>query len=439
MPAPTGAEPRWAAAQVAQRVLDQGQASDAAMEVVCQGLTRGQDRALARRLVHGLMRDWPMVSGLLKALLQTPLKRRDRGVYFILCIGLSELRAEREPDHAAVNAAVEATKLAKAKHMSKLVNAVLRRFLREREALEADQADALTVQWGHPAWFIQALQHDWPEDWQRILGAGNASPPLTLRVNRRHWSRDDALSALTQHGLEAHPIPGLADAVELERRVAIRDIPEFSTGGWSVQDASAQWAVDWLQLTPGLRVLDACAGPGGKAAHALERADIELHAVDSDGERLARVETGLARLGLSAQLIHADATSVASWWDGGLFDRVLLDAPCSATGVIRRHPDIRWLRQAGDLSNLVATQRALLDALWPLVKPGGILVYVTCSVLADENDRQMASFVERHSDGSILQSPPTPTAPGRAVSPGWQVLPGEGGWDGFYFAAVERV
>ena len=440
MPTPTGAEPRWAAAQVAQRVLDHGQASDVALEGVCQALMTSQDRALTRRLVHGLMRDWPMVTALLKTLLQTPLKRRDRGVYFILCIGISELRTQREPDHAAVNAAVEAARLAKARHMTKLVNAVLRRFLRQRQALEADQADVLSAQWGHPHWLIDAFQKDWPNDWPAILRAGNASPPLTLRVNARHWSREEALLALSASGLKAHPIDGLRDAVVLEQRAAIRDIPAFSAGGWSVQDASAQWAVDWLQLKPGLRVLDACAGPGGKAAHALERADIELHAVESDGERLAHVGDGLARLGLKASLIHGDASTPEAWWDGVKFDRVLLDAPCSATGVIRRHPDIRWLRQAGDVPNLVATQRLLLDAVWPLLKPGGILVYVTCSVLAAENHQQVASFLERHSDGSILEPPQhTPEAPGRAVSPGWQVLPGERGWDGFYFAAVERL
>ena len=440
MPTPTGAEPRWAAAQVAERVLDQGQARDVALEPVCQTLISSQDRALTRRLVHGLMRDWPMVSALLKVLLQTPLKRRDRRVYFILSIGLSELRGAREPDHAAVNAAVEATRLANAKHMTKLVNALLRRYLRERETLEHSATQTPSTQWGYPQWLIEAIEADWPNDWQAILAEGNASPPLILRVNSNHWSCDQALAALAEQGLNARPIEGLADAVQLEQRAAIRDIPQFEAGGWSVQDASAQWAADWLQLEPGLRVLDACAGPGGKAAHALERADIELHAVESDADRLAQVGDGLARLRLSAKLIHADVSKPEGWWDGALFDRVLLDAPCSATGVIRRHPDIRWLRQATDLQHLVATQRLLLDAVWPLLKPGGILVYVTCSVLAAENHKQVASFLERHSDGSIVEPPQhMPAAPGRAVSPGWQVLPGEGGWDGFYFAAIERL
>ena len=440
----TGAKPRLAAAEVALSVFDHGQAADVAIESACANMEASKDRSLVRRLAHGLMRDWPMVNAHLKTLLHTPLKPKDRLSFFILAVAISELRDGREPDHAVVHCAVEATRLAKAEHLAKLVNAILRRFLREREALEAKWLGHPAMEWGYPQWLIDALAHDWPDEWVDLLAAGNASPPLTLRVNRRHWTREQALDALSKSGMVDRPLPGLADAVMCETRAAIRDVPEFMDGGWSVQDAGAQWAIDWLDLADGQRVLDACAGPGGKAAHCLERADIDLVAVESEPDRLAQVGAGLERLSLSAELICGDATAPDQWWDGQAFDRILIDAPCSATGVIRRHPDIRWLRQPQDIDALVTTQALLLNRLWPLLKPGGILVYVTCSVLARENHQQVQRFLENHSDAKVLDPPSQDesshgTVPGRAVAVGWQVLPGQNDWDGFYYAALGRL
>lgn len=448
MPTPTGANtgarPRLAAAEVALAVFDSGQAADVVLERVCEGMGASKDRSLTRRLVHGLMRDWPMVNAHLKDLLHTPLKPKDRLSFFILAVALSELRDAREPDHAVVHCAVEATRLAKAQHLTKLVNAILRRFLREREALEGQWLGKPVMEWGYPKWLIDAIADDWPDDWVDILAAGNTSPPLTLRVNRRHWSRAQALDALSHAGIGAKALEWVGDGVICETRAAIRDVPEFMEGGWSVQDAGAQWALDWLRPESGQRVLDACAGPGGKAAHCLERADITLVAVESEADRLAQVGAGLERLSLSAELICGDATTPDQWWDGQAFDRILIDAPCSATGVIRRHPDIRWLRQPQDMDALADTQAKLLNRLWPLLKPGGILVYVTCSVLARENHQQVQSFLESHVDVQVLEPPSQSganqgTPPGRAVSVGWQVLPGEQDWDGFYYAALGRL
>lgn len=440
MPTPTGVKPRWVAAQVARAVFEQGQAADVAMEAYFVGLAESKDRALSRRLVHGLMRDWALVKMILDASLNNPLKAKDRDCFFILAVALSELLSDREPPHAIVHSAVEATRLAKAHHLSKLVNAILRRFLRERASWLMQAKDNVSLRFGYPDWLIEALQQDWPKDWQRVLEAGNAPPPLTLRINRRHWRREEALATLQSAQLPFATIENLADAVVLERRQAIRDIPEFMAGGWSVQDASAQWVVDWLQLESGLRVLDACAGPGGKAAHCLERADVDLLALDVDQQRLNQVSAGFERLGLHGHCLVADAACPDDWWDGVPFDRILVDAPCSATGVIRRHPDIRWLRQAADLSALQQSQQRLLRGLWPLLKPGGILVYATCSVFSAENHRQVQHFLETHDDARALPAIQcSPQAPGRAMPVGWQILPGENDWDGFYFAAVGRV
>ncbi len=448
MPTPTGANmgarPRLAAAEVALAVFDSGQAADVAMERVCAGMPASKDRSLTRRLVHGLMRDWPMVNAHLKDLLHTPLKPKDRLSFFILAVALSELRDAREPDHAVVHCAVEATRLAKAEHLSKLVNAICRRFLREREALEGQWLGKPVMEWGYPKWLIDAFVNDWPDDWVDILAAGNTAPPLSLRVNRRHWDRGQALDAMAQAGMRAKALAAVSDGVVCDHRAAIRDVPDFMEGGWSVQDAGAQWAIDWLQLESGQRVLDACAGPGGKAAHCLERAEVTLVAVESEADRLAQVGAGLERLSLSAELVCGDATTPDRWWDGQAFDRILIDAPCSATGVIRRHPDIRWLRQPQDIDALAQTQAMLLNRLWPLLKPGGILVYVTCSVLARENQQQVQQFLESHVDAKVLD-PPSQSAigqgmpPGRPVAVGWQVLPGEQDWDGFYYAALSRL
>lgn len=436
MPTPTGARPRLLAAQAAAAVLDSGQSLDGLLAQRAAELDLGRDRALARRLVHVLMRDWPAVNALVSLLLTRKPARRDRLVHFILAVALAELREQREPPHAVVHAAVEAARLARLGHLSGLVNGVLRNYLRACDEWQARLPDDAVHRLGYPAWLVERLQTDWPQDWETVLAGGNASPPLWLRVNRRHWTRDAAAAALAEVGFESLASPNLPDALRLAHRVAIGRLPGFETGGLSVQDAAAQLTLEYLRPEPGQRVLDACAAPGGKAAHVLERADVELTAVELDAGRLERTADTLGRLGLSARLVQGDAAEPSAWWDGQPFDRILIDAPCSATGVIRRHPDIRWLRRAGDIDPLVDLQSRMLAALWPLLKPGGILVYVTCSVLKAENAGQASRFLELHADARAIEHA---SLPGRAQAPGRQILPGEDGMDGFYHVAFERL
>ncbi|MGY6553628.1 MAG: 16S rRNA (cytosine(967)-C(5))-methyltransferase RsmB [Wenzhouxiangella sp.] len=439
MPTPTGvssgAAPRLLAARAAAAVLDRGESLDARFAEYAE-LDEARDRALARRLVHLLMRDWPSANGLVGLLLERQPARRDRLVHFILALAVAELREAREPPHAVVHSAVEAARLGGLRHLSGLVNGVLRTYLRQADELARRLPQDAVHQYGYPAWLIEHLRRDWPQQWEQMLAAGNQAPPLWLRVNRRHWSRETARVSLAGADIEAEAPPDLEDALRLAHRVAIRDLPGFADGSLSVQDGAAQLAADYLQLEPGQRVLDACAAPGGKAAHILERADVDLTAVELDAERLVRTEATLQRLKLSARLVQGDAADPEAWWDGQGFDRILIDAPCSATGVIRRHPDIRWLRRPADINHLVELQRRLLTALWPLLKPGGILVYVTCSILKAENVRQAQHFVETHADARVVEHA---RLPGLAQDPGRQILPGEAGMDGFYHLAVERL
>ncbi len=436
MPTPTGAEPRLVAARAAAAVLDRGQALDEALAAPLEALDQGRDRALARRLALALMRDWPAADGLVRHLLRRKPARRDRLIHFILALALVELRQAREPAHAIVHVAVEVAGLAGLTRLRGLANAVLRAYLRRQDELKTFGQDDPVQEYGYPAWLIERIRLDWPDQWRAILIAGNQAPPLWLRVNRRYWSLDAARRALTEAGLESDPAPALPDALMLRRRVAIADLPGFAKGGLSVQDGAAQATVEYLRLQPGLRMLDACAAPGGKSAHALERCDLELTAVDIDARRLARVASTLDRIGLSARLVQGDAADPSGWWDGHAFDRILVDAPCSASGVIRRHPDIRWLRRARDLDPLTDLQARLLGALWPLLKPGGILVYATCSILREENERQISSFLEQHADARAL---PPVRLPGQRQSVGCQILPAEAGLDGFYHVAIERL
>ena len=431
-----GSAPRLAAARALLQVLDQGKALDSALDQAVAALATARDRALARRLSHAVLRDWPALDGLLGKLIKRRPARRDRLVWFVLAVGLAELRQQREPAPAVVHAAVAAVAAAGLGRLKGLANAVLRNYQRQRSTLEAGQDDDPVLAWGYPRWLIERIRQDWPAQWEQILAAGNQPPPLTLRVNRRHWCRDEALAALLAAGHQAASLDGLPDALVLSQRAAVSALPGFADGGLSVQDGAAQLAVEHLDLVAGQRVLDACAAPGGKAAHILERADVELTAVDVDARRLDQVADNFRRLQLGGRLVVGDAADPAAWWDGQPFDRILVDAPCSATGVIRRHPDIRWLRQPGDIAALVALQARLLDALWPLLVPGGILVYATCSVLAVENHEQGRSFLERHEDADVIDHD---QLPGLACQPGRQIVPGALDLDGFYHLAMRKL
>ncbi len=428
---------RAAAARSLKQVLDHGQSLDRALEYELHAVALGPDRALARRLAYSVLRDWPAIQGLSAQLIQRPPARRDRLVLFVIAVALAELREAREPEHAIVHSAVELTRGLGLARLSGLVNAVLRRYLRERGELTAALGESEVIRTGHPAWLIQAISQDWPEQKDAILANNNQPPPLWLRVNRRYWSRDEAFEAMRAAGYDPQlPRLPLPDAIVLPQRARVSDLPGFSDGGLSIQDGAAQLTAEYLALEDGQRILDACSAPGGKAAHVLERVDAQLVAVDVEAERLAKVGETLQRLKLSADLIEGDATTPDDWWDGVAFDRILIDAPCSASGVIRRHPDIRWLRKASDIPSLVDTQQRLLHALWPLLAPGGILVYSTCSILAAENLRQAQTFIEsRHHCEPIDHA----ELPGRPQALGRQILPGDDDLDGFYHFAVRRL
>lgn len=390
-----------------------------------------RDRSLLRAMLSGSLRWHHRFEWQLGQLLERPLKRKDANLAALLRIGLTQLEALRIPDHAAVSATVDATRSLGLSHARGLVNAVLRRYLREREDISA-RARLDEVAWySHPQWLITALKCDWPDDFAAILDANNALPPLWLRVNRRRIRRDAYLELLEQSGIEASADASPADAILVAKPCPVESLPGFDDGLVSVQDAAAQRAVDLMRLEPGMRVLDACAAPGGKSAHMLERCQdlAELVALDNDAQRLERVGANLVRLGLAATLIEGDAAEPGTWFDGAPFDRVLLDAPCSATGVIRRHPDIKVLRRADDIGPLRARQARLLDALWPLLAPGGILVYCTCSVLRAENSGVTGAFAAQIRDAGL--------APLGDASH-FQVLPGQTDADGFYYACLSR-
>ncbi len=329
-------------------------------------------------------------------------------------------------EHTLVDQAVAA-----ARQRGGFVNAVLRRFLREREALLAALASDPVARFNHPRWWVERLQRDWPAQWQAVLEADQQRAPLTLRVNARRGSAEAYVARLAEAGLAAQALPG-TQAVVLAQPVPVTQLPGFADGDVSVQDAAAQRAAPLL-ICAGLperaRVLDACAAPGGKTAHLLELADLDVLALDSDAQRLERVHGTLARLGLRSRTLAADAGDPSAWWDGTAFDAILLDAPCSASGIVRRHPDVRWLRRASDITALARTQARLLDALWPTLKRGGRLLYCTCSVFKAEGQEQIDAFLQRHGDAAPLAEP---RAPGHLLP-----LPDNG--DGFFYGLLHKT
>ncbi len=409
---PTGAEPRLAAARAVQAVLDDGQSLRQALAPAFEHLRTSRDRALARRLSAAVLRDRPALELRLAALLRQPLKRSVRRVHHLLLVALAELIERREPAPAVIHASVSACRQAGQTHLAGLVNAVLRSYLRRAAAIESDLPQDPATRHGLPEWLATAIGRDWPHASEQIFLASNQPPLLWLRTNRRRIQRRAFAAALDDLGLATFLPEPLPDAIRLDKPFAIARLPGFEEGWFAVQDGGAQWAAELLAPEPGERVLDACAAPGGKAAHLLERADVDLIALE------------------------LDALRPSDWWDGTPFDRILIDAPCSATGVLRRHPDIRWLRRPEDLVALTRLQAGLLDTLWPLLKPGGILVYVTCSILACENHDQIRAFLERTHDAIQIQPRSTPE---RAADPGWQILPGDDGMDGFYYAVLGRL
>lgn len=395
------------------------------------------DRALLAELAYGTCRWFPRLDFFLGRLLARPLKARDADVRALLLVGLYQLTETRVAPHAAVDESVAAARALGKDWATGLVNGVLRAFQRDRSRLESAAGEDPAAAHAHPAWLVARLRAAWPDEWRALLAAGNGRPPMTLRVNRLRGATADYRAALERAGLAAAPVPAVPSALVLAEPAAVDRLPGFHEGAVSVQDAGAQLAAPLLDPRPGETVLDACAAPGGKTGHLLEWCpEARVTAVDVDPRRLDRVGENLRRLGLSARLAQGDAGRPAGEWAADRYDRILLDVPCTASGVIRRHPDIKLLRRARDVDELVARQAQILDGVWPLLRPGGILLYVTCSVLPEENQDQIGRFLDRRRDARAL---PIDAPWGRPAGAGRQIRTGDDGMDGFYYARLARA
>jgi len=431
----TGAALRSDAARALARVVFDGVSLRTALVDANARTADPRDRALLAASLFASTRWWLRLDAALAQLMEKPLAPKARDIRALLVLGCAQIAVLGLPDYAVVASCVDAARELGQPRMSGLVNALLRRFARERAALDAELDRDVVTRTAHPHWLIDAIRRDWPNDADAILEANNREAALTLRVNRRRAGVDDLIERFLVAGTAAMPHAELPDAIVLEESTDVTRLPGYAEGHFSVQDGAAQRVADVLDLTNGLRVLDACAAPGGKAAHALERADLDLVALDRDAARLPRIAENLARLGLHADVRAGDAAIPSTWWDGRPFDRILLDAPCSATGIIRRQPDIKLHRRAADIAPLAATQKRLLHALWPMLAPGGRLVYATCSLLRAENEAVLADFRADCPDAREITVPPQF---GVAAGGGRQNLPGAGGMDGFYYAIVEK-
>lgn len=446
----TGAKTRAAAARVVDAVVTQGRSLDAALAEAEPHLP-DSELSLLRALAYGVLRYHWRLSDQIDQYLTRPLKRRDAVIHALLAVGVYQLADMRIGTHAAVNLTVEAARKLKRPKLAGLVNGILRAYLREPpDANDPVPADTSEVGNNHPRWLIDRIRADWPEHWSQILAANNERAPMWLRVNAQTADADVYLASIQARpdaagAVVGHLEPGLAQAIRLERPSPVDALPDFDAGAVSVQDGAAQLAAPWLLgETPGAteRILDLCAAPGGKTGHLLELTGpgVALTALDSDALRLERVSATIARLGFEADVRCADASDPESWWDGREYDRILLDAPCSASGVIRRHPDIKHLRRAGDIDALALTQGRLLDAAWTTLRPGGRLLYVTCSVLAAENQDVIDAFLARHDDAIENRLLPNNNIRDLMIerSSGYQVLPGTRDMDGFFFACLDK-
>ncbi|MEM6582394.1 MAG: 16S rRNA (cytosine(967)-C(5))-methyltransferase RsmB [Pseudomonadota bacterium] len=426
-------DPRTAAGKIIGDVL----AGKSLNQALPPGLAtvETRERALLQELCYGTLRLAPRLQGLLDILLQAPLKKKDRDLQGLLLCGLYQLENTRIPDHAAVSSTVAATAGLKKAWAKGLANAVLRRFQRDREKL-ATQLSAAAAN-SHPQWLYEQIGQQWPDSADVIIEANNRQAPMTLRINRQQSSRADFIHALNQQGLEAVDGGLSPEAVYLARAVDVNTLPGFGSGALSVQDEAAQLAAHYLGASRGERILDACAAPGGKACHLLELEPEldELVAMDIDQARLQKVRDNLHRTRLEAAIVLGDAREPPQQFGPDSFDRILVDAPCSATGVLRRNPDIKLLRRSTDIQGFSALQQEILAGLWPLLKPDGYLLYVTCSILKQENADVVERFLSSKPDASAV---PLADKWGLAAGPGRQILPADGGPDGLFYALLHK-
>ncbi len=441
-PSQSTAQRLAAAARIVAAVVADGTALDEALAGAESRVPGTTHRAALQALAFGTVRWYPRIEHWLGSLLERPGQVREPLLQGLLAVALHQLDFSSHPPHAIVNEAVDAARLLGEPRAAGLVNALLRRFLRERAAICARAMEEPEARYAHPAWLIDRIRADWPAQADDVLAASNEPPPMWLRVNRRRGSVEDYLRLLAQQGVGATASDLAPDAVLLTTPLEVDQLPGFAAGSVSVQDAAAQLAVPLLMPEAGMRVLDACAAPGGKACHILEAVPAvgELVALDRSRERLRKIEENLERLGLQAKLLCGDAGTPQQWWDGTRFQRILLDAPCSATGIIRRHPDIKLLRRASDVERMSQEQGAMLRALWRLLEPGGRLVYSTCSLLRAENHAVVAEFLATEPTAGAAALPRALAALGIQArdAPGAQILPGAAGMDGFYYACLEK-
>lgn len=422
---------RVAAASILKDVLTRGRSLNDSLPALSQTFNDPRDRALLQALTFGVCRWYFQLSDIANTLLKKPFKEKDQDIYALILLGLYQLIHMRIAEHAAIGETVAAADTLKKSWAKGLINAILREYQRHPKDAVSEEGRL-----AHPAWFIGKIKKAYPADWQHIVEANNIHPPLSLRVNQQRVSREDYVKKLMDAGIHSEIIAETDAGITLQTPMDVTQLPGFAAGDVSVQDGAAQIAAELLQLESGQFILDACAAPGGKTAHILERQpDARLLALDIDADRLKRVDENLQRLQLTATCKTADAGVLLTWWDKTPFDRILLDAPCSATGVIRRHPDIKLLRHPEDLATLAEKQIQLLNTLWETLKPGGLLLYVTCSIFPDENTKILQQFLETH---PLAREEKIHSAWGKACAIGKQILPGMHGMDGFYFARLRK-
>ena len=422
---------RALAAKVVFQVLEKGISLSVALPEQQKYLENGKDKALLAELCYGVMRYLPQLDKQVSDCMSKQMKGKQRIVHQLLLVGCYQLYFTRIPSHAAISETAEACRQLKFEGLVKVVNGVLRTIQRQEKPLATDND---TLAYNTPAWIIKRLKEAYPDSWQNVIEQSHERPPMWLRNNQQSQARETYLQALAGLDIEAEA-GNSPDSILLSSPRDVMQLPGFETGAASVQDGAAQWAATLLAPQGEELVLDACAAPGGKSCHLLELApNIKLVAVDFDAKRLERVQQNLDRLSLTAKVIHGDAADIDSWWQGEKFDRILLDAPCSATGVIRRHPDIKWLRKNNDIEELAQLQSKIFDHCWKWLKPGGTLLYATCSILPQENKDQVSAFLARTPDATLV--PIEEQANPNDI--GWQIVPGQNSMDGFYYARLVK-
>lgn len=439
---------RALAAQLITEIVVEGRSLTQRLTHYKTQCSSAQDAAFFQSLVFGGIRYYFQLTAWADLLRQKPLPAEDKIIDVLICLGLYQLKFMRVPQHAALSETVEAVRILQKGRLTGLVNAVLRNFLREQTRIEAKAGQKPSAKYAHPDWLIKQLQQAWPKHWEKILLANNEQPPLTLRINRQNTNPGAYLKRLSEADIEAHMAQDADNlpAITLDNAQDVRALPGFEEGDFYAQDAAAQAAVPLLQLAPGQYILDVCAAPGGKTTHCLELVPdlAEIVAVDVSAERCERIRENVKRLKLSEPFLRIQIFDAADpkAWDPKYeqyFDRILADLPCSATGVIRRHPDIKLLRRESDIPEMAKQQRVILNNIWPLLKPGGVLVYTTCSILPQENEAVISEFLAKNTNAELLPIHSHELSVGISLPHGLQTLPGQAGRDGFYYARLKKV